>query len=415
VMGGGIAGMTAALAIADHGFQVDIIETGDTLGGNLRWVTRTLDGEDTAPLLADTCKKVENHPRITVHTQTHLVHATGQVGQFSSILEDADGQVQTLAHGVTILATGGHEAPTTSYGHGSLEGVVTQKEMEQAIAAGTLALEDAGSVVMILCVDSRQEPRNYCSRVCCTTALKHALYLKETRPDAAVTVLYRDMMTTGFAEHWYTEARRQGVLFIRYTPERKPAVAPAGAEETGSRLQVDVWEPLLGKALRIDADLVVLATGVSPDLPVDLAAAYGATRDGDGFFQEAESKWRPVDSLTEGVFAGGLCHSPRPIAESIATAEAAAQRALRILSSESLPVSRISADVRHSLCSLCLRCIDACPYGARSVDPDEERIVVNALMCQGCGACAAACPNGAAILDGYSKPLVMEMIDAAFA
>ena len=414
VMGGGIAGMTAALAIADHGFQVDLVEADETLGGNLRWISRTLDGEDTAPLLADTCKKVENHPRITIHTQTRLIHAAGQVGQFSSIVEGADGQVRTLAHGVAILATGGHEAPTTSYGHGSLDGVITQKEMEQAIAAGTLPLEDAGSVVMILCVDSRQEPRNYCSRVCCTTALKHALCLKEKRPDMAVTVVYRDMMTTGFAEHWYTEARRQGVLFIRYVPERKPSVTATATDNGNRRLQVNVWEPLLGRPLRIDADHVVLATGISPDLPADLTAAYGAFRDGDGFFQEAESKWRPVDSLTEGVFAGGLCHSPRSIAESIATAEAAAQRALRILSSESLPVSRVSADVRHSLCSQCLRCIDACPYGARSFDPDEERIVVNALMCQGCGACAAACPNGAAILEGYSKPLVMEMIDAAF-
>ncbi|MFH1983545.1 MAG: response regulator [Pseudomonadota bacterium] len=414
VMGGGIAGMTAALAIADHGFHVDLVEAADALGGNLKWVSGTLDGEDTAPLLADSIKKVENHPRVTVHTRTRLIHAAGRVGAFSSTIEAADGRVEMLSHGVTILATGGHEAPTTAYGYGRLDGVITQKEMAQAIAEGFLATEKTGSVVMILCVESREEPRNYCSKVCCTTALKHALYLKKAWPDAPVTVVYRDMMTTGFAEHWYTEARRQGVLFIRYTPERKPTVAPAAAGDAGSRLQVDVWEPLLAKRLLIEADLVVLATGVIPDLPADVAAAYGAACDGDGFFQEAESKWRPVDSLTEGVFASGLCHSPRSIAESIATAEAAAQRALRILASESLPVSRVSASVRHSLCSLCLRCIDACPYGARSVDTDEERIVVNSLMCQGCGACAAACPNGASIIDGYSKPFVMEMIDAAF-
>jgi heterodisulfide reductase subunit A len=377
-------------------------------------VTRTLDGEDTTPLLTDVCRNAENHPNVTVHTRSRLIHADGQVGRFSSTIEDVDGKVETLDHGVTILATGGTEATTTSYGYGRLDGVVTQKAFEQSIADGSLTTETVGSVVMILCVDSREAPRNFCSRVCCGTALKHALYLKQANPDTVVTVLYRDMMTTGFAEHWYTEARRQGVLFVRYTPERKPSVSAAEPGSGHRRLQVDVWEPLLGRPMRIDADQVVLATGVSPDLPVDLAAAYGAFRDGDGFFQEAESKWRPVDSLTEGVFGCGLCHSPRSIAESIATAEAAAQRALRILSREHLPAGIVSARVSHSLCAMCLRCIDACPYGARSIAADEAVIEVNPAMCQGCGACAAACPNGASILDGFSKPFVMEMIDAAF-
>ena len=413
VIGGGIAGLTAALAIADHGFPVDLVEQTETLGGNLQWLGRTLAGEYVGVYLADACRRVEKHPHVTVHTQSRLVHGEGQVGAFISNIEDAAGQVTTIDHGVTILATGGQEAPTASYGHGSLGGVVTQKALEARITDGTLDAE-MGSIVMILCVESREEPRNYCSRVCCGTALKHALALKKEHPDMAVTILYRDMMTTGFSESCYTEARRQGVLFIRYTPDRKPAVAASGPDEPRS-LQVSVWEPLLERQLSIHADMVVLATGVVPVLPGDVAAAYAAVRDVDGFFQEAESKWRPVDSLAEGVFACGLCHSPKSIDASVASAEAAAQRSLRILNHEALPAGVITAKVRQSLCTLCLRCIDDCPYGARSVDIDAGAIAVNPAMCQGCGACAATCPNGASILEGYSKRVVMGMIDAAFA
>ncbi len=412
VIGGGIAGLTASLAIADHGFPVDLVEQTDALGGNLQWLSGTLAGEDVAAYLTDISRRAEKHPQITVHTQARVIHGEGQVGAFISAVEDTEGRVTTIDHGVTILATGGQEAPTGSYGHGSLDGVVTQKVLERRIAEGTLGAE-TGSVVMILCVGSREEPRNYCSRVCCGTALKHALALKAENPDMAITILYRDMMTTGFAESWYTEARRQGVLFIRYTPDRKPAVAPSGAGGV-RRLTVAAWEPLLERQMTIAADMVVLATGVAPVLPGDVAAAYGAGRDGDGFFLEAESKWRPVDSRAEGVFACGLCHSPRSIAASVASAEAAAQRSLRILNHKALPAGVITARVRQSLCTLCLRCIDDCPYGARSLDIDAAGIAVNPAMCQGCGACAATCPNGASILDGYSKRAVLGMIDAAF-
>ena len=158
---------------------------------------------------------------------------------------------------------------------------------------------------------------------------------------------------------------------------------------------------------------MVLATGVVPNLPEDLAEAFGAEVDQDGFFQEAESKWRPVDSLKEGVFACGLAHSPRSIAESIATADAAAQRALRILSRESLPAGKVVARVRHSLCSLCERCIDACEYEARTLDLDLEKVLVNPVMCQGCGSCAAICPNGASVVEGFHKQQMLDIIDAA--
>jgi heterodisulfide reductase subunit A len=408
VVGGGIAGMTAALAIADHGFEVDLVEQNERLGGNLTWLQRTLDGHSIKTLLDDTCLLVERHPKIHVHIQSQVVSAVGQVGHFLTTIEGPQHSVQTLEHGATILASGGTEAATASYGYGTHPSIVTQKELEQKLIEHTVDPATLSSVVMIQCVDSREEPRNYCSRVCCANALKHALDLKEKNPALAVYILYRDMMAYGFAEAYYTQARKAGVSFIQYQVDKKPRV-----QSDQGNLAVTVFEPIIGRQLQIQADLVVLATGVVPILPQDLAQSFGASTDQDGFFQEAESKWRPVDSLNEGVFACGLAHSPRNIPETIATAEAAAQRALRILSRERLAAGKVVASVHHSLCSLCERCIDACPYHARSLDLDHEKVLVNPVMCQGCGTCAAVCPNNASILEGFQGQQMFEIIDAA--
>jgi len=410
VVGGGIAGMTAALAVAHHGFQVDIVELKEQLGGNLNWLQKTIEGFSTRTLLDETRAKVEKHPNIRVHTQTQVTGSYGQVGRFYTTIENGDGDVNTLEHGVTLLATGGTEAVTTSYNYEKSEAIVTQKELEQKIENKTIDPGQLNSVVMIQCVDSRAEPRNYCSRICCTSALKHALHLKSQKPDIDVYILYRDIMSYGFSETYYTQARRSGVTFIQYTVDEKPVV---NATESDKPVQVNTLDPILGRKINIDADLVVLATGVVPSLPRDLALGFGASVDEDGFFQEADSKWRPVDSLKEGVFACGLAHSPRSISESIATAEASAQRALRILWQKKLPAGKVVAVVRHSLCSLCERCIDACPYDARTIESDLEQVVVNPVMCQGCGSCATVCPNSASVLEGFPEQQMFDIIDAA--
>ena len=408
VIGGGIAGMTAALAIADHGFQVDLVEQAEQLGGNLNWLQRTLEGHSIEPLLEDTRLLVERHPKIDVHIQSQVISSVGQVGSFLTTLEGPQNSVQTLEHGVTILATGGAEAATSSYGYGTNPSIITQKELEQKLAAGKIEPEQLDSVVMIQCVDSREEPRNYCSRVCCANSLKQALDLKEKNPELSVYILFRDMMAYGFAETYYTRARTAGVIFIQYQVDEKPQVKCDPAS-----LEVAVFEQILGRPLQIQTDLVVLATGIVPNLPQGLVEIFGATIDQDGFFQEAESKWRPVDSLKEGVFACGLAHSPRNIPEAITTAEAAAARALRILARERLRSGKVVATVHHSLCSLCERCIDACPYGARALDLDHEKVLVNPAMCQGCGSCAAVCPNSASVLEGFQEQQMFEVIDAA--
>ena len=408
VIGGGIAGMTAALAIADHGFEVELVEQSERLGGNLTWLQQTLEGYPIDTLLEEAQAAVEKHHNVCVHTRTRVISSVGEVGRFHTTIESQEEPVQVLAHGVTILATGGMEANTTSYEYGSSPSVITQKELEQKLTEGTIDPGQLNSVVMIQCVDSREEPRNYCSRVCCATALKHALRLKEKNSALAVYVLHRDMMTYGFAETYYTRARKANVIFIQYRVDQKPSV-----QIVKDGLEVNVLDPIIGRQLQIEADLAVLATGIVPTLSPELVDMFGATLDQDGFFLEAESKWRPVDSLKEGVFACGLAHAPRNISESITTAEASAQRALRILSRQRLPAGKVVAKVRHSLCSLCERCIDACPYEARAIDYDHEKVLINPVMCQGCGSCAAVCPNSASILEGFQEQQMFEMIDAA--
>jgi heterodisulfide reductase subunit A len=408
VIGGGIGGMKAALAIADHGFQVDLVEQNDRLGGNLNWLERTLDGLSPQALLQENCASVNNHPRIEVHTQSRIIYSTGEVGHFQSRIADAQGAEHDLQHAVTILATGGREATTTAYEYGTHPAIMTQKELEQQLSNHRIDPRRLNTVVMVQCVDSREEPRNYCSRVCCANALKHAMHLKELNPDLQIYILYRDMMTYGFYETYYTRARKANVIFIQYQVVDKPQVKVAQ-----NRVNVSVRDPLVEKVIQIAADLLVLATGIVPDLPSELAVSHGAALDQDGFFQEADRKWRPVDSLKEGVFACGLAHSPRNIAETITTAEAAAQRALRILARERLPAGKVVASVHHSLCSLCEQCIDACPYGARTIDVESEKVLVNPAMCQGCGSCAAICPSGASVLEGFLEQQMLEMIDAA--
>lgn len=400
--------MSAALALADHGFQVALLERDDELGGNLRHLHRTLEGHDPQEYLHETKDRVEKHPLIEVHTQAKIVHSYGQAGRFSTIIEVGDGRGLTLEHGVTILATGAEQAETKEYGWGSSENVMTQLEFEKRLEEGALDSKALGTVAMIQCVGSREEPRNYCSRICCASALKNALSLKERNPDLAVFVFYRDMMAYGFLETFYTEARRKGVVFVQYRADGKPKV-----EVESGKPVLRAVDPILGREVELRPDILVLSTGMVPAGGDTLARLFGVELNQDGFFQEADSKWRPVDCLKEGVFVAGTAHSPRSIAESVATAQAAAQRALRILSGERVAAGSVVSEVRSSLCSLCERCVEACPYGARWLDEDEGRIEVDDLMCQGCGSCAAVCPNSATLLRGYKDQQVMDIIDAA--
>ncbi|MFO7783762.1 MAG: response regulator [Thermodesulfobacteriota bacterium] len=408
IVGGGIAGLHAALALADHGYPVEVVEREEALGGNLSWLPRTIEGEEPAEFLKEVQAKVEKHSLIHVHTSSEIVEATGRAGRFRTAIRLADKTRRTVDHAVTILATGGREAEPAGYGYGESDRVLSQKELETSLARGDLDPAVLETVVMIQCAGTRIGTRNYCSRICCPTSIRQALFLKERNPGISVWILYRDMMTPGFLEAGYTRAREAGVHFIRYTPDRKPEVEPGP-----DKAVVTALEPVLERDVCLRADLVVLAGGVAPQLPGELAGAFGARLDEDGFFEEADSKWRPVDGLREGVFACGLALSPRSVAESVASAGAAADRALRILARETLPAGLVVARVRHALCSRCEQCIEACPFDARYLDPEKGLVVVDAAVCQGCGNCAAVCPNSATVLEGLDDRRMLDSIDAA--
>ncbi|MEJ2659616.1 MAG: FAD-dependent oxidoreductase [Desulfobacteraceae bacterium] len=407
VIGGGIAGMTAALAIADHGFPVHLVEKSAQLGGNLRQRYRTLNGGSPQKLLADTISKVEGHRNIHIHTNARIVQSEGQIGHFTTTIEKSKGASDTIAHGVTILATGGKEAQTDSYCYGKSSRIVTQGQLERQINAGTLIPENLSSVAMIQCVDSREGNRPYCSRICCASALKNALFIKEKNPDISIFIFYRDFMSYGFMESYYTRARQAGIVFIPYQTEEKPSVVV----ENGMPV-ITALEPILQRKLQMQADLLVLSTGVIPEDSQELMEILGVKYDENGFCQEQESKWRPVDLSKKGVFACGLAHSPRNITESIAMAESAALRGLRFLFKTQLSTGTSTlASTDQRLCSGCKTCLNLCAFNAISFNEGSKTSSIDEMLCQGCGVCASACPAGAINLGNYSSDQMLGQIE----
>lgn len=408
VIGGGLAGLTAALSLAEQGFEAHLVERTAELGGNLRDIYTTLDKGDPQALLKDLVKKAEQNPLTHLHKETEIVRASGYAGNFEVVLRDKDSTLLPIKVGAIIIATGGEAHEPTEYLYGQSEKVITQRELERGLASGKLDPKGLRSVVMIQCVGSRDEERPYCSRVCCTQALKNALNLKEKNPEIDIFVLYRDVMSYGFKEEYYSQAREKGVLFINYEVAHKPQV-----EISGEALEVQVFEPVLGGNLKIVPDLVVLSPAMVPNDNRELAQMLDLELTEEGFFKEAEIKFRPVDFLTDGIFVCGLAHSPRGIAETISQAQAAGQRAASLLARERLESGRIISEVNERRCSGCELCISVCPYSARAKDEERGVVLVIGALCQGCGACAAICPNGAAKLRGFTERQVFSMVDAA--
>ncbi len=404
VVGGGLAGMTAALAAADHGIRVRILERGDALGGLTPQRRYTLDGLDPVSLARDLKARIEGHDRIEVRLRAELTGLSGEPGRFSAtILEQ--GNEETLACGAVVLATGGSEAETQEYGFGRSERILRQGDLEARLGTGEFRPEDLGRIVMIQCVGSRSaDGRAYCSRICCASALKNASRILELRPDADIFVLYRDLMSYGFMESHYHRLREQGVQFIRYLPGEPPE-----AVVEDDRVLVRFHEPILGRLVEVHPDLLVLSTGVVPSDNRSLARRLGVELNEDGFFQEMDPKWRPVDLCRPGVFACGLAHSPRNMAETMVQARAASMRAVNLLGKPAMRTSRTVSDVHHALCSLCETCISACPFQARVREKDRIRVIGSA--CQGCGICVAACPNGAAWLPLSTDRQTMGMLE----
>ena len=414
VIGGGMAGMTAALNLADQGFKVHLVEKEQQLGGNLRHIYSLLNVDDPKQKLADTIEKVSSHPNIDLYLESVVSAAEGSIGNFKSTILH-NGTEKQVSHGVVIVATGAEEYEPTEYLYGKHPRVITQRSLEEWMPDNKSALEKLKSVVMIQCVGSREKERPYCSRICCSQAVKNAIAIKNNCPEAEVYILYRDMRTYGLLEEYYRLARDKGVRFIRYEENQKPQVyANDGA------LKVSFVDPILNIALNIDCDTVVLAPAIVPGKGVsEVGKLYKLPLNQDKFFLEAHMKLRPVDFATDGVFMCGLAHCPKSVEESIAQAEAAAARASTILSKEEIELEATISEVIDENCDGCAYCIDPCPYAAFTLieymykGDIKKTVQRDGALCKGCGVCQATCPKKGIFIRGFKLEQLGAMVNAA--
>jgi len=422
VIGGGVAGMVAALDIADAGFPVHLVEQSDRLGGRVAELNRTFpDLEPVSEWLPALVDRVQRHPNITVYLNSRVAGITGFVGNFEATVEPVGAglapggrpQGSPLQVGAIVIATGynvfdPHLKP--EFGYGLYPQVVTTLELEHRLASGDLVVngKTPKDVVFIKCVGSRDQQlgRPYCSRVCCMISAKQAQLVRQALPDSRVTVFYMDVRTFGKrGEEFYDEARRAGVRYRRGNVSE--------IYRRGDRVVVRVEDTLLGRTLEHEADLVVLAVGMEPrPEAADIAALLKLPRSADGFFLEAHPKLRPVDTAVDGVFLAGCCQGPKDIPDTVAQAKAAASSALIPLMRGVVPMEAATAIVDPELCAGCGMCVEICPYGAPALDPLWGVSRVNAVLCKGCGACAVTCPSKAIRLQHFTPDQILAQVEA---
>lgn len=426
VVGGGAAGMTAALTLADHGFPVHLVERESELGGQLRHVHTPLNGKNPQSILKDLINKTVSHTNITTHLNTQVLGTHGFKGNFSSQIKVESGHTKTINHGATILATGGLEYQGKDYGFGSDPRIITQQAFEEIINTLPELQRDKPikSVVMIQCIGPAE---NYCSRICCTIALKNALAIKQILPDIQVSIIYKDIRVFGFYEKLYTTVRNAGVLFFRYDDDHKPQVAinqshltKSPVEESDSVVTVSVWDHSLNKVVKISPDFVVLSMPIIPNPDMKgLANLFKVSLDRDGFFLEAHVKLRPVDFSTEGIYMAGMAHYPKLLDESMIQAQAAASRASVLLSKDYLQAGGSIAVVTQQNCTACLTCVRVCPFDVPVIQADVlgtgdmlGAAYIEPAICQGCGICVAECPAKAIDLNHYTEDQLRSKVTA---
>jgi heterodisulfide reductase subunit A len=411
VIGGGVAGMIAALELADLGYPTTLVERGDKLGGNAWHVNKTWKCEDVRPWLGGLISRVENHPKLQVLKNAQVKTVTGSVGNFASDIE-VSGAVQAIPYGIAVLATGGREYQPTEYLYGQDPRIMTQQQFDAELRERAAAVSKAGSAVFIQCVGSREPGRMYCSRVCCTSSVQNAMRLKELNPDMNVYVLYRDMRTYGLREEFYTRARELGVMFIKFYPDTKPQVSKDGRD-----LMVEVVDPILQMPVRLRPDYLVLAAGIVPNEQPALVELFKTGMNEDGFFNEAHPKLRPVDMTVDGLFVAGLCHHPKGVDEAISQAKAAASRASMVLTKEVMHLDAIKSEVTAA-CDGCALCLDVCPYLALKLEEFKDnghahrRVTTDKALCKGCGLCEATCPKEGITVHGFTMDQLKAQVDA---
>lgn len=414
VIGGGVAGMTSALNLAEQGFVVTLAERSDKLGGAALKLDHTWSGEEVAPQVAKLIDQVNWNDKITVHMETEVSAAEGFVGNFKSTLKAKDGSETVIEHGAGVVAIGADAYQPDEYGYGEIPGVINGIDFDSADKTGK------NNFVFIQCVGSREGDHNYCSKVCCTHSVQSAITLKKEDPSRNVYILYRDMRTYAQREKLYREARSLGVMFINYETHGKPQVS-----QNGDVIDVQVIDHVLHRPVIIKADMVILASAIRPKADAkDLSQLYKVSMDADGFFQEAHAKLRPVDFATDGMFVAGMAHYPKPLEESVAQALAASARAATLLSKLEVSLDAIKAQVISENCDGCALCLDVCPYNAISlleVKAAEEGaaptkcIDVNKAKCKGCGLCQATCPKNGVNVAGFTLKQLSSQVSAALA
>ncbi|HDL07888.1 MAG TPA: CoB--CoM heterodisulfide reductase iron-sulfur subunit A family protein [Desulfobacteraceae bacterium] len=410
VLGGGISGMAAAKTLSRQGYKTHIVERSSHLGGQALNLFRTTTGEDIKERVSKLVDEVKNDENIYVHLNTTVSKVEGFVGNFESILHSKGKEDIILNHGVAVLATGATELKPEEYNYGKDPRIVTNLELSKKFINSDSSLNDIASAVFIQCVGSREPDRPYCSRVCCNHSINSALKLKEINPDMTIFILYRDIRTYGESELFYKEARDAGIIFVRYSLDNKPEVV-----KDRDQIIVKVTDPILGRSVEIQADLVALASAVLPYKDGHLANFFKVPINDDGFFVEKHAKLGPSEFATDGVFLCGLAHYPKPIDESVAQGLAAASRAVTLLARKTIQTSGTVAMINPALCSSCGVCISICPYSAPSFIQEgafADKAQINPVLCKGCGLCVASCRSGAIHLKGFDNNQIFAQIYA---
>jgi len=409
VIGGGIAGLNAALNLGDQGFETILLEKEPELGGMGRRVHKTIEGLDVQTYLEQLIERVQAHGKIQVLTGALVVGFSGYKGNFTTeVLVGPAMYERKIDHGVTVVATGAHEYQPKEFLYGEHDRVLTQLELGDFLHKTPEAAAEWNRVVMVQCVGSRNEENPNCSRICCQGAVKYALQLKGLNPEMDVVILYRDMRTYGFLEDYYREARDQGVLFSRFDPEHVPQVS-----NDQGQLGVTFVDHVLGRPVSMPVDAVVLSAGARANDTEELASLLKLPRNAGGFFIEAHAKLRPVDFASEGIFLCGMAHSPKLIGESVAQAMAAASRAGAFLADVNQTISGVTAHVDPERCAACLVCVRTCPYGVPQVSRDNVS-EINEALCQGCGTCASECPANVIQLSHFEDDQISAKIKTLY-
>jgi len=410
VIGGGVAGMNAALSLGKQGFDAVLVEKEAQLGGFSRKLHHTIEGSDVQAYLEKLIAEVTANEKIEVLTEARISGFEGFKGNFATEIEvGPEKEKRTIKHGVIIVATGAKEYAPKEFLFEESDRVVTQVELSDILEDKGAA--DLNSVVMIQCVGSRNDENVECSRICCQSAVKNALGIKKLNPEAQVYVLYRDIRTYGLLEDYYTEARQKGVIFIRFDSQNPPDVQTA----SDGGLVVTVKDHILQRNIEISPDLLALSAGMAAEDTEELCGIMKLNRNPEGYFIEAHVKLSPVDMPSAGIFLCGTAHGPKLISEAISQAQAAASRATTFLAKAEIKLSAITAKVDTDHCVKCLTCVRCCPFEVPDFNEEEKLIEINEAICHGCGVCACVCPRQTIQLSYYEDDQIISKIDSLLA